>query len=186
MVIRSGCKAGADCRNSSVRCRFAAEGHALMAGTHFDKQALAVSQDRSGIVKDAGLGPMLAAFVMVDAAFEANGRTAENRAPVVHLHVTCHTYHVAGADGLAHGFVEQGGDDAAVEKAARAFERVGDCRHADHGTVVGQHEFEMQTGRICRAAPETAIMCGMRERGELFGVCFHSICASSLLSKAEE
>lgn len=124
MLIRSGSVTGADGSWSSVRCGFAGEDDTLMAGTHLDEQAFAVREDGSGVVKDAGFGPVLAALVMVHAAFEANGCIAGNRTSVVHFHVAGHTHHVAGANSLAHGFVEEGGDDAAVHVAARAFKGV--------------------------------------------------------------
>lgn len=157
-----------------------------MAGTHLDEQALAVREDGSGVVKDAGFGPVLVALVMVDAAFETNGRSAGNRASVVHLHVAGHADDVAGADGLAHGFVEQGGDNAAVHIAAWAFEGVGDRRQADDRTVFGEHEFEMEADRVCGSATEAAIVRGVRKRGEFLGVYVHRVCAANVLSKAPE
>ena len=75
----------------------------------------AVWELKFGLVKE------LAAFA-VEVSADKDERLEERRgAEVVHLHVTGHGDDVEGTVELAHGFVEKGGDDAAVDVAGWAF-----------------------------------------------------------------
>src|SRR6266702_1518922 len=133
---------------SSVGGGLAGEGDSLRAGQYLNEQTLALGEDLAGFVQYCGLCPMLPSLVMVKSALESDGSGARNGPEVVDLHVARHADHVVGADGFTHGLVEQGGDNSAVEIAARAFKRIGNGRQADHGAVFGKHEFEMQSRRI--------------------------------------
>ena len=75
----------------------------------------AVWELKFGLVKE------LAAFA-VKVTADQDKRLEERRgAEVVHLHVTGHGDDVEGTVEFAHGFVEKGGDDAAVDVAGGAF-----------------------------------------------------------------
>src|ERR1700723_4129977 len=88
---------------------------------HFDEQSLPLSQYLALRIQDLCLAPMLSAFATGEAAFQAQRRAAGNRAQVIDLQVAGHGDEAAGADSLAHAFVEKRGDDAAGQITRMAF-----------------------------------------------------------------
>ena len=149
-----------------MRGGFTFENNLLVAGTDLDEEALAVCENLVFGVEDARLGPMLAAFVMIDAAFEADGRAGGNGTLVVNFHVARHAHDVMRAHRLAHGFVEQGGNDSPVHKPARSFEGVRDRCHADDRAVLGEHELQVQPNAVRGSAAKATVLRGVwaRER----------------------
>ena len=124
-------------------------------------------------IQDVGFGPMFAALTAKDAALEPNRRARGHGAFVVNFHVAGHAHYLVRADGLAHGLIEQSGDDAAVHVAARAFIRIGNLRKAYYRTVVGKHEIEMQSGWTFLTAAEASVLRRVWQWGQVFSVCFH-------------
>ena len=88
-------------------------------------------------VLDQGFGPVFTAFAAGYPALDTDGGTGWDWAQVFHLHLAGHSGYALGAVGFAHGFVEQGGDDATVLVAGRAFVLVGDDGVRDDGSFGG-------------------------------------------------
>jgi hypothetical protein len=87
--------------------------------------------------------------------------------------VTRHGGEAVGTDGLAHGFVKQSCDDSAMQVALWALIVVRNFSEADNGAIFSQEEFEVQADRIGLAAPEAAILGGVRHWGKILGGAFH-------------
>jgi len=102
-----------------------AQNKSFLTSTNLDKQPLALGQHGSVGAEDAGFCPVLAAFIPRDAAFQEERLAGGNRPQVVNLHVACHGDEAARTYGLAHGLVDQGGDDAAVQVARVALKIAG-------------------------------------------------------------
>jgi hypothetical protein len=143
--------------------------------SYVDKESLAPSQCGPFSVNNLCFGPVFAALAADYAALQANGRAGGNRAAVVDLDVAGHGSKTQCADGLAHDFVEQCGDDAAVQIAGVAFECIRNRHKADDRSVLGEKEFELQTAGVCRAAAEAAVAGDVGHGGEVisgFRHCF--------------
>ena len=89
-----------------------------------------------------------------------------NGAEVVDLKVARHSEDVAGAVGFAHGFVEEGGDDAAVGVAGRPGEAASEAGMADDVAGVVDEEAEAEAGGVCESAAEAVVECAVGEGGE--------------------
>ncbi len=100
---------------------------------------------------------MLAAFAASHFSFDAQGRGRGYGTQIIDLDMARHGGQTLGAHGLAHGLVEQGGDDAAVQAAGMAFEGMRDDCEADHAAIRGVQEFQAQPRGIGLAAAKTAI-----------------------------
>jgi hypothetical protein len=68
-----------------------------------------------------------------------------------------------GANGLAHGFIEQRGDDAAMDITGRALKSIRHRLKADNGAIFGEQKFELQSGGIGWSAAKTAILGCVRQ-----------------------
>ncbi len=134
----------------------------------FNEQRLGAGEDFAGGVEDAGLGVVLAAIALNGAGLNADARSRRDRAQVVDLDVAGHGRESLGADCLAHGFVKERGDDAAMEDAVRALEGFGNGWQGDDQAIVGDEEFEMQTPRIGLAATKAAVLRGVGKGLKVF------------------
>lgn len=101
---------------------------------------------------------MLSAFVADDAAFHADRLAGRNGAAVVHFKMASHCGEAPGAHCLAHGFIEKGGYDAAVQVSGMTFEPIRNAGWADNRAVFGEKKLKLKAIRICLSAAETAIL----------------------------
>jgi len=111
---------------------------------------------------------MLARLVANHAALDANWRSTGNRAEVVDLDLARHRGFAPSPHCLAHGLIEQRGDNAAVQIAGMAVEGAGDGGKAHNGAVVRKQEFEAQSILICLSAAEAAVSGRMSKGREVF------------------
>ena len=96
-----------------------------------------------GLVEELAVGGAVGFGGAVEVTGYEDERLVErDGAEVVDLHVAGHGEDVEGAVELAHGFVEEGGDDAAVDVAGRAFVHAVELDVCGGGDVV--------RGRRCR------------------------------------
>jgi hypothetical protein len=86
-----------------------------------DEEALGTGEDGAVAALDFGLVEELAAFAAEVSADENERLVEGNWAKVVDFHVAGHGDNVEGAVELAHGFVEEGSNDAAMNVAGWAF-----------------------------------------------------------------
>ena len=86
----------------------------------YDEEALGTGEDGAVGALDFGQVEKLAAFAGEVAAGEDEGLVEGDWVEVVDLHMTGHGDDVEGAVELAHGFVEKGGDDTAMDVAGRS------------------------------------------------------------------
>ena len=87
-------------------------------------------------------------------------------AKVLDFEMAGHGEDAAGAVGFAHGFVEKGGDDAAVGVAGRSGEAAGEAEVADDVLVRIDEEFEAEAGGVFESAAEAVVEGTVGERGE--------------------
>ena len=80
---------------------------------------------------------------------------------VVDLKMSCHRGEGSGANCLAHGFIEQGCDDASVQIAGVTFKCNRNVCGTHHRTVGRQQKLELQAIWIGFAASEAAILSGV-------------------------
>jgi len=146
----------------------------VLAWPHLDEESLAVRQHGSFGIQNFGFGPVFTALVVSNAAFEPQRLAGGHWPQIVHFHVPCHGRETAGADGFAHGLVDQGRDDPAMQIARMAFEVVRDFGKADDGTVFGEQKVEAQAGGIGVAATEASVLCGVRQWGQVLNGFCHS------------
>lgn len=102
-----------------------------------DEEALGLGQQGSrGVVKLRGVEELAALASLVGGG---EGEVLEEGAgaEVVDLEVAGHREGVEGAVELGHGLVEEGGDDAAVDVARRAFVEAGEVYGGGDGGVAG-------------------------------------------------
>ena len=129
-----------------------------------DEEALAGGEGVAFGVLDGGLGPELAAFDAFDVAVEADRLSGGNGAQVFDLKLACEGDFATGAVGLAHGFVEEGGDDAAVEVTRRAFVLVAESGFGGDDAAVVGGEGEMEAYGVIGSAAEAAVALAVGER----------------------
>jgi len=127
-----------------------------------------------GIIQDARLGPMLARLIADDTTLDAKLLSARSRTEVVDFDFSCHRSAALSTNRFAHGFIEQRGDDAAVQVAGVAFEGAGDDRKADDRAILREQEFEAEAALIRRAATEAAVTGRMGEGSEVFVSLSHA------------
>lgn len=147
---------------------------AFGACADFDEQSLALREYASFLIDDARFGPMFSRLVANHAALDTNWRSTGNRQEVVDLHLARHRCAALGADRLAHGFIEQRSDNAAVQIAGMAVECAGNDGKAHDGTVVGEQEFETQPISICLSTAEAAVIGRMGKGCEVFVALGHA------------
>lgn len=94
------------------------------AGANFDEDASGLRQDHAAGVENLRFGPMSADLISDDAAFEAKLRVGRHRAQKLDFHMKGHRGTASRSYGLAHRFIEEGCDDAAVQNSGMAFECV--------------------------------------------------------------
>ena len=119
-------------------------------------------------VENPSLCPVLSAFTAHDAAFQPHGHSTGDGAPVVDLHVAGHGGQAARADGFAHGFIQQSGNDAAMQVAWMTFECGRYRSRADDCAILGKQEVEVKTAGIGGAAAETAVLGRVGQRRQFF------------------
>ena len=101
--------------------------------------------------------------VLFGPAFQDEIGMERNGAAVVDGHVARHSDDVAEAVGLAHGFVEQGSDDAPVRVSGRPLELRGEADTAEDTLFFIDKEFQMETRRIVVATTEAAVQRPVRQ-----------------------
>lgn len=101
---------------------------------------------------------MLAKVAANDAALDADRLAAGNGTKVLDFDLARDGRIAFGSNCLAHGFVEQRGNDAAMEVAGVPAECVGDDGKADDRAIGGEHELEMEPSEIGWPTTETAIV----------------------------
>jgi hypothetical protein len=131
-----------------------------------DEEAVSAGEDGAVSALEFSLMEELAAWRPVPfrgtaemTADEYERLTKWGGAEVVDLHVAGHGKDVEGPVKLAHGFVEEGGDDAAVDVAGRAFVETGEVdlgpRDGGFGVADIRGENEVEALRVSGTAAET-------------------------------
>lgn len=93
-------------------------------------------------------------------------RDAERHRPeIIDLHLPGHGYDSPGAIRLAHGFIEQGGNNAAVRVSGRTGKPLGEARVANDRTGIIDEETQPKAGAVLLAAAEAVMQRAMGERG---------------------
>lgn len=110
------------------------------------------------------LSSAFAGGVALGAAFEEEAGFERDGKVIVDGDVARHRGDIAVTIGLAHGFVEQGGDDAAVRVAGRALELRGEIHAADDAVLFVDEELQVESYGVGFAASEAAIQGAVRER----------------------
>jgi len=116
---------------------------------------------------------MLSALVANDTAFHAYRLATGNGAAVVHFEVSRHCSETSRANCFAHGFVEQGGNDSAMQISRVAFEAIRDADRANDCAIFREQEFELQSVLIRFAATEAAILSCVGQWCEIIEMGFH-------------
>ena len=101
--------------------------------------------------------------VLFGPAFQNEIGLERNRAAVVDGHMTRHGDNVAETVGLAHSFVKQGSDDAAVRMSGGPLELRGEADTAEDTLFLIDKELQMETRRIVVATTEAAIQRPVRQ-----------------------
>ena len=101
--------------------------------------------------------------VLFGPAFQDEIGMERNGAAVVDGHVARHSDDVAETVGLAHGFVEQGSDDAPVRVSGRPLELRGEAETAEDTLFFIDKELQMETCRIVVATTEAAVPRPVRQ-----------------------
>lgn len=110
---------------------------------------------------------VVATAVRVEMTGGESERLAEgNGAKVLDFEMAGHSEDAAGAVGFAHGFVEEGGDDAAVGVAGRSGKAAGEAEVADDVFVGIDEEFEAKAGGVIEPAAEAVIEGSVGQRSE--------------------
>jgi hypothetical protein len=133
-----------------------------------DEETFAAGEDRSvealkfGLVKELAVGCSVGPGSTAEMSSDEDERLVERGgAEVVDLHVTGHSENVEGAVEFAHRFVEECGDDAAVDVAGRTLVHAVELDLRCCGDGVGVRgvsgEGEMKTLGIGWAAAEAMI-----------------------------
>ena len=176
---RSGASLNVD-SSLPMRVRLALDLPRLTPLAYFNEQPLAMSQNRFFRVQNRSFCPVLAAFVPGHPRLQPDRRLRWHRPQIIHLHVARHGHNAVRTYRLAHGLVQQRGDDAAVEQPVRPFKHVAYLRQRNHLPVIGQKELEMQPDRVGFAAAKTAVLRGMRQGSQVFDFVLSSSCASNI------
>ncbi len=133
-----------------------------------DEEAFAAGEDGAvgalefGLVEEFAVGCAVGFGGAVEVAGYEDQRLVERGGPeVVDLHVAGHGEDVEGAVELAHGFVEERGDDAAVDVAGWAFVHAVELEVCGGGDVFGVGgvggEDEVEALRVGGAAAEAVV-----------------------------
>ena len=122
-----------------------------------DEDRFAGGEGVAGSVGDLRFAEVAAAVVFDVARGESERDGQGHGAQILHLHLPGHGKNVAGAVRFAHGFVEEGGDDASMGVAGRAGETAGEAKVRDDVTVGIDEEFEAEAGRILEATAEALV-----------------------------
>jgi hypothetical protein len=126
-----------------------------------DEETFAASEDSSIQKLELSLMEELAAFAPQMGAGEDKRLVNRGRAEIVDLHVTGHGEGIQRAVELAHGFIHEGGDDASVDVAGRAFMKARELEVRGGGDCCWvEVEGEMEALRVVRATGE-AVACAL-------------------------
>jgi hypothetical protein len=82
--------------------------------------------------------------------------------------------------GFTHGFVKQGGYDAAVGVAGRSLELFGQSDAAEDALLVIDEELQVESGVIVVAATEAAVECAVGQWDFAWGCAFSHAVACRL------
>ena len=130
-------------------------------GIDGEEEALGLNEEGAVRMVEGGGMEELAALAADVVAGEGEGDVQGTGAEVVNLQVSGHGQDVQGAVELGHGLIHQGGDDAAVDVAGRAFVQAGEIDCGRHGDVRGifgvEGEVQMKALRVVGAAAEAVI-----------------------------
>jgi len=85
-------------------------------------------------------------------------------AEIVDGHVARHGDDVAMTIGLAHGFIEHGGNDAAVGVSGRSLKLSGQTHAAENALVCIDEELQVEAGIIVVAATEATVQRSVRQK----------------------
>jgi hypothetical protein len=130
-------------------------------GIHFDEAALSAGENFTGAVADLANVVVTAAFVFGFARFDYQIFVDRNWTNVFDCKFGGDGANVLEAIHLAHCFVENEGNDAAVDEAASALIVGADAeRAADALRGIVLFEGEQHAARVCGAAAEAGV-CGI-------------------------
>lgn len=111
-------------------------------------------------------------------------RNAEGYRPqIFDLHLPSHGHYAPRPVGLAHGLVEQGGDDPAVGVSWRSGKAAGESRMTNNGAGIVDEEAEPQAGAILLPASEAVVQSAMgkgRQMRILSRIGIGHMCGTSL------
>ena len=112
-------------------------------------------------------------FSADQAAFQANRRLGVNGAQVLHRHLAGQGGYPARPKGLAHGLVEHGGNDAAMQVTGWTLKAGRNGCQANDAQIFGDHVFQMKAGDIGRSAAKTAVQHALLHRSQFFYYGIH-------------
>ncbi len=146
-----------------------------MAGLSGDgyEEGVAAGQQAVIFVGEGGGAEVFAAFDAVLAALEGEGCGEWGGAEVLGFHAAGEGHDVCavagGVDGFAHGFVEDGGDDASVDETVGALEAFCEAQGGVDGAGVVNHEAQAHADAVVRAAAEAIVPVVEGQRSEMGG-----------------
>lgn len=123
----------------------------------YKKQTLAARQHHAAECADFTSMEMLAAFRPNRPAHCVQLYAERDRLKVVHRHVTRQSHDSFLAVHLAHGFIQDGGDDASVYVAGRPFETARHAEVARHTAVCIFAEAQAQSVPVGRGTAEAIV-----------------------------
>ena len=121
-------------------------------GVDGDEDTAAAGQDFAFLIEDFGGIDVLSAVHADFSAFDPQRLLQRDGLQVFHRHLFRDRNHVAQLIRLAHGVVEDGGDDAAMAVAGRSGVALGQAEVADEGAALFvERELGGACHRDCRA-----------------------------------
>ena len=130
-----------------------------------DEDGFGSGEDLAGGVGEVGFDVVAAAGGSSVAGGEGERLAEGDGAEVVDVEAAGHGEDAAGAVGFAHGFVEEGGDDASMGVAGRSGEAGGEASVADDVPGLIREKAEAQAGAVFEAAAEAVVEGAVGERG---------------------
>ena len=137
---------------------------AKQIGIDGEEDGLGAGEGCAGFIRDFGFAAVNPSRFLDVTAGEQERRGERDGLEVVHFHLAGHGEDAELAVGFAHGFVEQGGDDASVSVSGRTFEAVWHAHSADDGLLLVDEKFKAEASAVGLSAAKAVIEGAVRER----------------------
>ncbi len=127
-----------------------------------DEESFAAGEELVFGVAYRGGAEVFAAFYAVLSAAQGQGGAERGGAKVFGFHLAGEGHDFgavgAGVDGFAHGFVEDGGDDASVDEAVGALEAFGQAQGSEYDACLIDGEAQAHADAVVGAAAEAVVL----------------------------